>query len=86
MLKQPTTQRNCRSFDCIVVGARNGGLGAAAQLAAKGVKVLLLEQHNVPGGFATSFVRGRPERSASCLAQMQGRRGYLSSAPANISA
>jgi phytoene dehydrogenase-like protein len=50
-----------RSYDAVVVGAGNGGLGAAAQLAAKGVKVLLLEQHNLPGGFATSFVRGRFE-------------------------
>ena len=50
-----------RSYEAVVVGAGNGGLAAAAQLAAKGVKVLLLEQHNVPGGFATSFVRGRFE-------------------------
>jgi phytoene dehydrogenase-like protein len=50
-----------RSYDAVVVGAGNGGLGAAAQLAAKGMKVLLLEQHNVPGGFASSFVRGRFE-------------------------
>ena len=50
-----------RSFEAVVVGAGNGGLAAAAQLAAKGVRVLLLEQHNVPGGFATSFVRGRFE-------------------------
>jgi prolycopene isomerase len=50
-----------RSYDCVVIGSGNGGLGAAAQLAAKGVKVLLLEQHNVPGGFASSFVRGRFE-------------------------
>jgi prolycopene isomerase len=45
----------------VVIGAGNGGLCAAAQLAAKGVKVLLLEQHNLPGGFASSFVRGRFE-------------------------
>lgn len=49
------------SYDCVVIGSGNGGLGAAAQLAAKGVKVLLVEQHNVPGGFASSFVRGRFE-------------------------
>ena len=61
MLDRNTPQRSGRSYDCVVVGAGNGGLGAAAQLAAKGVKVLLLEQHNVPGGFATSFVRGRFE-------------------------
>ncbi len=56
-----TTAPTSRSYDCVVVGAGNGGLSAAAQLAAKGVKVLLLEQHNVPGGFASSFVRGRFE-------------------------
>lgn len=53
------------SYDAVVVGAGNGGLGAALQLAMKGVKTLLLEQHNVPGGFATSFVRGRFEFDAS---------------------
>ncbi|MGD2145223.1 MAG: NAD(P)-binding protein [Anaerolineae bacterium] len=50
-----------KAYDCVVIGAGNGGLGAAAQLAAKGAKVLLLEQHGTPGGFATSFVRGRFE-------------------------
>ena len=54
-----------RPYDCVVVGAGNGGLSAAAQLAAKGAKVLLLEQHNLPGGFATSFVRGRFEFEAA---------------------
>jgi len=48
-------------YDCIVVGAGNGGLSAALKLAKEGVRVLLLEQHNLPGGFATSFVRGRFE-------------------------
>ncbi|MGB4215257.1 MAG: FAD-dependent oxidoreductase [Dethiobacteria bacterium] len=46
------------SPDVIVVGAGLGGLAAALKLASEGVKVLLLEQHNLPGGFATSFVRG----------------------------
>jgi phytoene dehydrogenase-like protein len=45
----------------IVIGAGLGGLGAACQLAARGEQVILLEKHNVPGGFATSFVRGRFE-------------------------
>jgi prolycopene isomerase len=61
MVERTIPPRPSRSYDAVVVGAGNGGLGAAAQLAAKGVKVLLLEQHNVPGGFATSFVRGRFE-------------------------
>ncbi len=49
------------TYPIIVIGAGLGGLGAACQLALVGKKVLLLEKHNVPGGFATSFVRGRFE-------------------------
>lgn len=49
------------SYDVVVVGAGNGGLIAAATLAAEGYKTVLLEQHNLPGGFASSFVRGRFE-------------------------
>ncbi len=48
------------AFDYIVIGAGNGGLGAALTLA-KTRRVLLLEQHNLPGGCATSFTRGRFE-------------------------
>jgi phytoene dehydrogenase-like protein len=48
-------------FDAAIIGAGNGGLVAAAQLAIEGKKLILLEQHNLPGGFATSFVRGRFE-------------------------
>jgi phytoene dehydrogenase-like protein len=65
MTAQRAAQQINRSYDCVVIGAGNGGLAAAAQLAAKGVKVLLLEQHNLPGGFATSFVRGRFEFEAA---------------------
>jgi phytoene dehydrogenase-like protein len=50
-----------RSFDAIIVGSGMGGLGAAVELAGNGKKTLLLEQHNLPGGYATSFVRGRFE-------------------------
>jgi phytoene dehydrogenase-like protein len=53
------------SYEVVVVGAGNGGLTAATELAMKGVKVLLIEQHNLPGGFATSFVRGRFEFETS---------------------
>ena len=42
------------TYPVIVVGSGLGGIGAACQLALLGKKVLLLEKHNVPGGFATS--------------------------------
>ena len=48
-------------YDAIVIGAGLGGLSAATMLARNGLGVLLLERHNVPGGYATSFVRGRYE-------------------------
>jgi len=50
-----------KKYDAIVIGAGLGGLSAATMLAHKGLGVLLLERHNVPGGYATSFVRGRYE-------------------------
>ena len=52
-------------FDAVVIGAGTGGLSAALSLATAGKKVLLLEQHNLPGGCASSFVRGRFEFDAS---------------------
>ena len=52
---------NQNELPIVVIGAGLGGLGAACQLALSGENVLLLEKHNVPGGFATSFVRGRFE-------------------------
>lgn len=50
-----------KQFDVIVVGAGNAGLAAAANTARAGLKTLLLEKHNLPGGCATSFRRGRFE-------------------------
>jgi prolycopene isomerase len=65
-MAQAATQQQLKGgYDCVVIGAGNGGLGAAAQLAARGARVLVLEQHSLPGGFATSFVRGRFEFEAS---------------------
>ncbi len=58
-------------FDSIVIGAGNGGLTAALALAKSGVKTLLLEKHNIPGGCATSFIRGRFEFEVA-LHQLSG--------------
>ena len=44
-------------YHSIIIGAGLGGLTAAAKLAKEGQKVLVLEQHDVPGGCATTFHR-----------------------------
>ena len=45
-------------YDIIIIGAGLGGLTAGAKLAREGKKVLLIEQHDKPGGCATTFKRG----------------------------
>ena len=52
-------------YDAVVIGGGNGGLVAAIRLLQGGAKTLLVEKHNLPGGFATSFRRGRFEFEAS---------------------
>jgi len=44
-------------YDAIIIGGGLGGLTAGAKLAKEGKKVLLLEQHDIPGGCATTFRR-----------------------------
>lgn len=50
-----------KKYDVVVCGAGNSGLAASVQLALAGKKVLLIDQHNLPGGSASSFRRGRFE-------------------------
>jgi all-trans-retinol 13,14-reductase len=45
------------NYDTIIIGAGLGGLTAGAKLAKQGKKVFLIEQHDRPGGCATTFQR-----------------------------
>ncbi|MFT3793726.1 phytoene desaturase family protein [Flavobacterium sp.] len=45
-------------FDTVIIGSGVGGLAAAICLARAGQKVLVLEQHYVPGGWSHSFTIG----------------------------
>jgi len=44
-------------FPIVVIGAGLGGLVSAAYLSGYGFDVTLIEQHSIPGGYATSFDR-----------------------------
>lgn len=59
------------AYDAIVIGAGNAGLTAATALQRGGARTLLLERHNIPGGCATSFVRGKFEFEVA-LHQLSG--------------
>lgn len=54
-----------KTYDVVVIGAGNGGLTATIRVLQGKRSCLLLEKHNLPGGFATSFKRGRFEFEAS---------------------
>ena len=45
-------------YPVVVIGAGIGGLVAATYLAKNGFPVTVIEQHDVPGGYVTSFERG----------------------------
>ncbi|MDY6904171.1 MAG: NAD(P)/FAD-dependent oxidoreductase [Thermodesulfobacteriota bacterium] len=45
-------------WDVVIIGAGAGGLSAGATLTKAGVKTLVLEQHDKPGGYMTAFDRG----------------------------
>ncbi len=52
-----TTYNQNNHWDVIVIGSGIGGLVTATQLAAKGVRVLVLESYTIPGGSSGAFSR-----------------------------
>jgi phytoene dehydrogenase-like protein len=44
-------------FDAIIIGSGLGGLSCAAAFARQGFKPVVLEKHDKPGGYATTFIR-----------------------------
>ena len=50
--------RNRTDVDVVVIGSGAGGLAAALALAQAGKSVVVLEQHDVPGGWCHSFTLG----------------------------
>ena len=44
-------------YPTVIIGAGLGGLVCGAYLAKLGVPVTVVEQHSIPGGYATSFER-----------------------------
>ncbi|MBR6208871.1 MAG: NAD(P)/FAD-dependent oxidoreductase [Oscillospiraceae bacterium] len=64
-------------YDVIVMGGALAGLSSALMLADKRLDILVLEQHNLPGGVATSFVRGGMEMEATLHEMMSiGPKGH----------
>lgn len=44
-------------YDAIIIGAGIGGLASACLLARRGKKVMVIDRHNIAGGYATNFTR-----------------------------
>ena len=59
------------NYDVIIIGSGLGGLTAGAKLSKAGKKVLLLEQHNIPGGCATTY-RYKKYKMEVSLHEMDG--------------
>ncbi|MBW1945906.1 MAG: NAD(P)/FAD-dependent oxidoreductase [Deltaproteobacteria bacterium] len=68
-------------FPVVVIGGGLGGLSAAAHLARNGFPVTLVEQHNIPGGYATTFDRagGKFTFDVSLHATMSAKGGLRES-------
>ena len=50
---------NMEDYPTIIIGAGLGGLCCGAYLAKQGIPVTVVEQHGIPGGYATAFDRAK---------------------------
>ena len=50
--------KNTKDYPVVVIGAGLGGLSSAVYLSKAGFPVTVIEQHEIPGGYATAFKRG----------------------------
>jgi all-trans-retinol 13,14-reductase len=55
--KGASSQTSENKFDAVIIGAGLGGLSCAAAFARQGFKPIVLEKHDKPGGYATTFTR-----------------------------
>lgn len=55
MADSALNQNRAKQWDTIIIGSGAGGLAAAICLSRAGQRVLVLEQHDVPGGWCHSF-------------------------------
>jgi len=62
-------------FPIVVIGGGLGGLSAAAHLSRNGFPVTLVEQHDIPGGYATTFDRAEYTFDVSLHATMSAQGG-----------
>jgi phytoene dehydrogenase-like protein len=68
-------QMGANEFDAVIIGSGLGGLSCAAAFARQGFKPLVLEKHDRPGGYATTFKRpGGFEFDASLHSTTAGQR------------
>jgi prolycopene isomerase len=57
MKREPLPVTDTLRADAVIIGAGLGGLSAAGHLAVEGRRVVVLEHHAVPGGYAHEFKR-----------------------------
>jgi len=55
--KGKKTPQSETEFDAVIIGSGLGGLSCGAAFARQGFKPLVLEQHYIPGGYASTFKR-----------------------------